>query len=255
MEDALLIRLTGKPGDAICKIQFTPRPAFRDNPRVHEIEKTLVYGHVCPTCGNVIQACFLTDEPVNLWAYEETNFISKSSDEKKFGTILKVVPNVDSKYGYSQYTSTVFRTSGGKAQHLTLKNHIVKYHGANTETQTTDRYFEPGGCTCEYVGVFSLREDLALKDLCLLWRFKESYKNLDTDYEFTTIASVAEGFESESGQRLNGLQQYGVRPLPAYGQAPPVLLFSQEKLKANYPPWYQISTLMNSAFYKERKTA
>ena len=134
-----MIEFIGKPGSAACSIQFSPRSAYKGDPRYTRFERDLVYGHYCPTCGNVVQACFLTAKPIDLWFYEETNVISTANDEKKFGNVLKIVPNQDSKFGYSQYTSTVLRTAGGTAQHLTLKNHIVKYHGINEATHTSDR--------------------------------------------------------------------------------------------------------------------
>jgi hypothetical protein len=199
-----------------------------------------------------VQACFLTAKPVDLWFYEETNVISTAADEKKFGNVLKIVPNQDSKFGYSQYTSTVLRTPGGMAQHLTLKNHIVKYHGINETAHTSDRYFEPGGHTCAYTGLFSLREDLALKDLCLLWRFADGHGNNLNDYKFGKIDEVLDHFITNDGAHLNGLSFHGVRALPAYGQAPPVLVFPRDKLTGNYAPWGQISTLMSRAFKKEQ---
>ncbi len=247
-----MIEFIGKPGSASCSIQFSPRSAYKCDPRYQRFEKDLVYGHYCPTCGNVVQACFLTAKPVDLWFYEETNVISTAADEKKFGNVLKIVPNQDSKFGYSQYTSTVLRTPGGMAQHLTLKNHIVKYHGINETAHTSDRYFEPGGHTCAYTGLFSLREDLALKDLCLLWRFADGHGNNLNDYKFGKIDEVLDHFITNDGAHLNGLSFHGVRALPAYGQAPPVLVFPRDKLTGNYAPWGQISTLMSRAFKKEQ---
>src|ERR1035438_10078802 len=111
-----MIELTGKPGDLICRIRFTPRPWFKDDERVPHLELNLVYGHRCPTCGNVIQACFLTEKPIDLWYYEETAFVAKG--EKTYGDLLKVVPNEESKPGHSQYTSTFERVASGSAQHL-----------------------------------------------------------------------------------------------------------------------------------------
>ena len=94
-----MIEFIGKPGSASCSIQFSPRSAYKCDARYQRFEKDLVYGHYCPTCGNVVQACFLTAKPVDLWFYEETNVISTAADEKKFGNVLKIVPNQDSKFG------------------------------------------------------------------------------------------------------------------------------------------------------------
>ena len=46
-----MIEFIGKPGSASCSIQFSPRSAYKCDPRYQRFEKDLVYGHYCPTCG------------------------------------------------------------------------------------------------------------------------------------------------------------------------------------------------------------
>lgn len=237
-----MIELTGAPGDKSCKLLFTPRPAFRGNPKAPNLERDLIYGHRCPTCGNVIQACFLTDEEVNLWMYEETAFISTSSDAKKFGTLLKWVPNDESKAGYSQYTSTFYPTAQEHGQHIVLKNHIVRFHGIDGAKNTTDRYFEPGGHTCSLTGCFSKREDLVLKDMALLWRSTNAYVA-------TMPTPGLEAFATSAGAG-----QQGVRIVPAYGQAPPALLFPRDKLTSTYSLEYQMRNMLEPFQPKEGTT-
>ena len=209
-----MIALTGKPGDLNSHIRFTPRPGFKKTHKV--IERELVYGHYCPRCLNVVQALFLTDEPVDLWPYEETHVMSTSKSEEKAGTILKVVPNVESTPGYTNYTSTPLRTAGDRGQHMVLKNHILKYHGIEQAKHTSDRYFEPGERTCEYAGAFALREDLLVRDVCHFMRLDVAAIEA---YHLPTVEDF-----------LKGAVAYDFRALPAYGSAPPVVVFPRDKL-------------------------
>jgi hypothetical protein len=223
-----VIELTGKPGNQDCHIKFTPRAGFK---RTHRpIERELVYGHYCPRCMNVVQALFLTDEPVNLWPYEETNVMSTSKSEEKIGTILKIVPNGESKAGYTNYTVTPLRGAGERGQHIVLKNHVLKYHGIEQETHTTDRYFEPGERTCEYAGAFALREDLLIRDVCHFMRLDVAA------IEAYTLPSV-EDF-------LKGAVEYDFRSLPAYGSAPPVVLFPREWLAQRRGQAWQLRSIL-----------
>ena len=223
-----MIALTGKPGDLNCQIRFTPRPGFKKTHKV--IERELVYGHYCPRCMNVVQALFLTDEPVDLWPYEETHVMSTSKSEEKAGTILKVVPNGESKAGYTNYTVTALRGAGERGQHLVLKNHVLKYHGIEQAKHTSDRYFEPGERTCEYAGVFALREDLLICDVCHFMRMSVA------DIEHYSLPSV-DGF-------LKLAVDYDFRSLPAYGNAPPVVVFPRDKLTNTRNCGWQMRTIL-----------
>lgn len=231
-----MLELSGKPGDLQCKIRFSARRAFRGNPKAPSIERELVYGHVCPTCNNVIQAFFLTDQPVDLWMYEETVFVSSSQD--RFGTELKTVPNNDSKFGYSQYTSTFLRTAQGNAQHLVLKNHIVRFHGIDAIKHTSDRFFEPGGNVCPNTGCFSLRPKLCMQDLILL------FKGGSFMFKLYNFPDTLEALEEKA--RL-----YDIRLLPAYGKAPPVMTFPQTKLRVTSTLTYQIYSIYEPFTKKE----
>jgi hypothetical protein len=209
-----MIALTGNPGGKDCRIQFSPRPRFKTSHKL--IERELVYGHYCPLCMNVVQALFLTDEPVDLWPYEATNVMSMGKSDAKLGTVLKVVPHAESKRGHTCYTSTVLPGSGDPGQHIVLKNHVLKYHGIENETNATDRFFEPGDRTCEYTGAFALRGDLLVRDIChfMRWEVAEMARyNLPSVEEFLTVAAA-----------------YDFRSLPAYGSAPPVVLFPRTKM-------------------------
>ena len=223
-----MIALSGKPGDTNCRIRFVPRPGFKKTHKV--IERELVYGHYCPRCMNVVQALFLTDEPVDLWPYEETHVISLSKDEAKNGSILKVVPNGESKPGYMNYTVTPLRGAGERGQHLVLKNHVLKYHGIDQQKHTTDRYFEPGERTCEYAGAFALREDLLIRDVCHFMR-------LD-------VAAIEAYHLPSVEDFLKGAVAYDFRSLPAYGSAPPVVVFPRDKLTNNRNCGWQMRIIL-----------
>jgi hypothetical protein len=235
-----VIELTGRPGDLNCSIRFTPRPGFKKTQKT--LERELVYGHYCPLCQNVVQALFLTDEPVNLWPYEETNVMSTSKSEEKIGTILKIVPNLESKAGYTNYTVTSLRGGRQSGQHIVLKNHVLKYHGIEQEKHTPDRYFEPGERPCEYAGAFALREDLLIRDVCYFMRLNvaaiEAY-NLPSVEDF-----------------LKGAVEHGFRSLPAYGSAPPVMLIPRERMtSARGDGWRMRNILQPFVKPKEQKVA
>jgi len=237
-----MIDLTGNPGDKNCKITFSPRPGFKQSHRTFQRE--LVYGHYCPRCMNVVQALFLTDEPVDLWPYEATNVMSIGKSDEKVGTILKIVPNVESKLGYSNYTSTFLRSGGEPGQHIVLKNHVLKYHGVEKEKSSADRYFEPGERPCaDYTGAFALREDLLVRDVCLFMRIDPTVlaqHNLPSVEEF-----------------LNRAVSQDFRSLPAYGVAPPVILFPRERMTGynqNYE-WWQIREILKPFKKPEVKAA
>ena len=209
-----MIELVGKPGDLNCRIKFTPRPGFKQTHTT--IERELMYGHYCPSCMNVVQALFLTDDPISLWPYEETNVMSTSKDEAKIGTILRIVPHVESKRGHSAYTTTSLRSVGSPGQHIVLKNHVLKYHGLKETTPTPDRFFEPGDRTCEYTGVFALREDLLVRDICLLMQMSAHEVKL---YNIPSLADF-----------MTTAMTYDIRLLPAYGSALPIIVVAREKI-------------------------
>jgi hypothetical protein len=218
-----MIHFTGEPGDKNCKILFTRRPAFRDDPKAPDLERELVYGHRCPTCGNVIQAMFRTETPVDLWKYEETAFISKSTDAKKFGMVNKFVPNEDSKLGYSQYDSTFQSCFKPGTQHLVMRNHILQYQGLMKSERDAGRHVLPGGFPCAYTGTFSRRPELAVQDMYLFFGHDMgTVLNQMMKNELPTL--------DELGTSSHAVG-YGIRTIVAYGDAPPVLTFPIEKIQ------------------------
>lgn len=209
-----MIQLTGKPGEPNPKVRFTPRNMFKHAP---VLEKQLIYGHVCPRCFNVVQALFATDEPIDLFKYEETAVISLSQDAKKYGTINKYVPEYDDPVGTTCYTSTFLIGGKQKAQHLYLKNHILLFEGIDKPvSENGSNFYEKGERTCEYTGFFSVRKDLMVRDILLFMQVKpEQIKS----YYLPPL----DQFLQRCGERF--------RTLPPYGDAPPVVLVKRENMQ------------------------
>jgi hypothetical protein len=209
-----VIRLTGKPGDPNHKIQFTPRQKFS---KAETLEFELVYGHACTRCFNVVQAMFITDRPVDLYKYEETAVISLAQDPKKFGTINKYVPEYEDPVGTTCYTSTPLSGGEQRAQHLVLKNHVLRFEGIDKpKAENGAQYFEKGERTCEYTGFFSVRKDLLVRDILSFMQVKPEYIK---GYHYPPL----EEFLQRCGDRF--------RTLPAYGDAPPVVLVKRENMQ------------------------
>ena len=214
-----MISLTGKPGDKNFQVEFTPRWGYKTG------RKTMVreglYGHYCSTCSNVINVAFFTKKPVDLWPIEESNIISRAKD--KFGESLQTVPGNDSKEGTTQYNSTFFDTSNGQVQVLTLKNHILGYQGI-VKGDTLKSNFQTGECPCYYAGCFSFNSDLLLKDVFSFWGFRN--QNFPEVKKPTLEEFVEAGKDS------------GFKLIPAYGEAPPVILFPRSKVQEGFNSFY-----------------
>jgi hypothetical protein len=161
-----LSKRTSKP-----KITFSPRPGFQKSHVAKEFD--LIYGHVCPVCGNVITAVFKTESEIPLFPYEETTILSKG--EKNAGDVLKIIPN--DKNSTTCYNVEFLKTESGSVQKLLMKNHIMRPI-ASQERFTIDvnsgqsgkAVWEAGEDACLMTGVFSEREDLLVKDLFMLFK-------------------------------------------------------------------------------------
>src|ERR1035437_5869312 len=144
--------------------------------------------------------------------------------------MLKIVPNGESKAGYTNYTVTPLRGAGERGQHIVLTNHVLTYLGIEQGKHTTDRYFEPGERPCEYAGVFAVREDLLIRDVCHFGRMDVAqieHYHLPSVTEFLTF-----GVHDE------------YRSLPAYGTAPPVVLFPGEWLAQRRGQAWQLRSIL-----------
>lgn len=202
-----MIELVGKPGDAQGKIRFSPRDSFKKRAK-HE-ERELIYGHKCPVCNNLVQAYFLTPQPINLFPYEETVVLSQG--EKNAGEILKILPGRYDRQQDTCYNDLHLRG----AQRIVLKNHLMRLDAMADRQPTGDGIWEVGERTCFKAGVFSLREDLAVKDLMLF--------SLMTPLETGNynIPKIEELFPHPLGDAE-------FRWVRAVGQAPPMILMNRE---------------------------
>jgi hypothetical protein len=218
-----MISIAGKEFTSGGKIGFSPRQGFK---RTHTaLEFDLVYGHTCPVCDNVIQAVFKTPKPVSLWPYEQTRVLSQG--DKNMGDLLKVIPDDKTPEGESCYRSNFYRSEDGQAlQRIVLRNHIVRtiviqdraidYNG--------DKVLEVGERCCPLIGVFSVREDLLMKDLFLL--FKGSHAEL----EGYNLPKVQEMIPDRTGDPVKKMYIW----TPAIGVAPPVILTERNNVIQGY---------------------
>jgi hypothetical protein len=221
-----MIEFVGEGKEA--QLYLTPRAGFN---KVKTLQLDLIYGHQCPLCQNVILAFFKTPEEVRLWPYEETRVLSEVGKNK--GELMKVVPNEKSKLGESCYRSDFYRTPDGQsAQKLILKNHIMRVSAIQDRGYNGENLWEVGERTCLLTGVFSTREDITIKDLCLL------FKMLPAELEAYNIPKVSELIPDPLGvPNSTGPENRMFRWTPAVGSAPPVILTSREKVLAGYPFW------------------
>jgi hypothetical protein len=187
-------------------IEFTPRSGFNTKP----LTKKLIFAHICPSCNNVIQAFFETTEAVNLWSYEETRQMSIDVDNIKPIELKAIVPGPKDVVGRTQYHSNY----DGKthSQKITMKNHILKHSIVNVNGGDEKADWETGGKMCEWAGLFSLREDLLLRDYILFSRI-----NLGKLYKYNP-KKVEEVKFNTPGMKVCGF------PVEAIGEAPPVIL-------------------------------
>lgn len=208
-----MIDLIGSPGDLVGKIRFTPRDKFKRKYPI--LEKELIYGFRCTRCGNVILAYWRTDEPVNLWPYEETNILSLSEDH--YGEVINIYPNENSKHGYSCYENVTIKAGSEVGQRIRLKKHLLL--NEPVLNMTTSDIFETGGehC-CEYTGWWSLRSDLMLKDILLA-----NMADTPEELAFATKHTVSEFVGTLFCNKFRALQ--------GIGNVPPAVLVNRQSFR------------------------
>ena len=188
------------------KINFSSRSGFGNVPG---LAKDLLFAHVCPSCNNVMQAFFKTDQEVKLWPYEETHQMSIDRDGIKAPEFRHSVPTPKDPQDKSQYN--VYYDQKNGAQKIVLKNHVLKYSTIDLKNIGENADWEPGGKMCELAGLFSLREDLLLRDYVLFSRINE--RKL-WSYDAKNVSDV----RFQAKKRVCGF------PVEAIGDAPPVIL-------------------------------
>lgn len=188
-------------------IEFTPRSGFAN---VKPLTKKLIFAHICPSCKNVIQAFFESESEVNLWAYEETRHMSIDTDGIKTPELKGLVPGPKDPIGKTQYNSYYDSKTG--SQKITMKNHILKYSAIDVKNIEEKIDWEPGGKMCELAGLFSLREDLLIRDYILFSRINEKHL---WKYKATKVDQLR--FDKPNTKVLGF-------PVAAIGDAPSIIL-------------------------------
>lgn len=238
-----MIRLRGQNevNDINNKIIFSPRPGFiRGKEKVPELEFPLIYGHKCPYCNNVIQALFKAQKTFSLWPYEETAILSQG--EKNSGETLKIFPDNKTKLGKSCYKMDFSFAEGGSIK-LTLVNHIMLYRTIVRRDFTGAGLWEEGyKCVCTHTGIFSLREDLLVKDWLLFSILDPNDKILGSEIKKYKLPSSLKDIIEEDNTNY--------RLVPAIGMAPSVILVDSNSLV--YSAEYQVRPLIESYKNKEK---
>ena len=225
-----MIKLRGVNGvaDPKNKIIFEPRAGFsRGRGAAPTLEFPLLYGHRCPFCGNIIQALFKAPRAFNLWPYEETVLLSQG--EKNSGEIRKIYPDEKTKYGKSAYNVEFSPAEGGSIK-LTLVNHVIKHKVLSTKEINGEGLWEVGKeKPCIKAAIFSLREDLLIKDFLLFSQM--------VDYEITK-------YNLPKAAELIPENDTNFRQEPAVGVAPPVILVDRQSFVYGFH--YQTRRLMTN---------
>ena len=144
----------------LSRVTFSPRPGTSRGAK--EIHRQLVYGYHCPFCRNAVLFAFLTPEKVPLRKYEESWVVNGAQH------IRKVIPGDSSDHETAYHTDWAAvpgRTMG--LQRVRMKNHILSEELIGKK----EAAHQPGTRCCPYVGVFSSRRDLLIKDTILMGGF------------------------------------------------------------------------------------
>jgi hypothetical protein len=224
-----MIKLRGKGevSDPSNKIIFEPRGGFsRGRAAAPTLEFPLIYGHRCPYCGNVIQALFKAPREFSLWPYEETILLSQG--EKNSGEIRKTFPDDKTQYGKTCYRMNFSPAEGGSIK-LTLKNHVMRHASLSLREVNGEGLWEPGEKPCTKAAIFSLREDLLVKDFLLF--------SLMVDYEVSK-------YNIPKAKDLIPENDTNFRVETAVGQAPPVILVDRTSFVYGFH--YQTRRLMTN---------
>lgn len=228
-----MITLRGVQGveDSKNKIIFSPRFGFTHGGSVPTLEYPIIYGHKCPYCSNVIQALFKAPKTFSLWPYEETVLLSKG--EKNAGDVRKIYPDNKTKKGKSCYRMEFSPAEGGNIK-LTLKNHILRTRAIAERKYDGSGIFEEGENPCLRVGIFSLREDLLLRDWLLFCQIDSGNGQELFKYKLPPIQEVIS--ENNTDFKL----------VPAIGKAPPVILFEGQQVVYGF--YYQAQPLIKQYY-------
>lgn len=142
---------------AFHRVIFSPRPGTSRGTR--EIERQLLYGYYCPFCRNPVLFAFLTPEKISLRKYEESWVVNNAQH------IRRVIPSDggDRETAYHvDWMPIPGRSMGLERVHM--KNHVLSEEVIGHK----DAAHQPGPRCCPYIGVFSMRTDLLMRDTILM---------------------------------------------------------------------------------------
>jgi len=116
-----------------------------------ELSFKLIFGHICPKCGNVLQAAFFTDRAVDTRGYEEIKTTIRDEKTKE----LRVFRTGANNRFKSKYDSTLIQRGGVvSAQFIRLTEHF-------------ERTQDDGTTICHFQAYFSFRPDMAIQYVIL----------------------------------------------------------------------------------------
>ncbi len=145
----------------IHRVVFSPR--FGSSRSVREIQRQLAYAYGCPFCRNPVLFAFLTPEKVSLRRYEESWVVNNSQK------VRRVIPGEHSDNETAYHVDWTPPLSGRSMglQRVRMKNHILPEELIGKK----EAAHQPGTRCCPYVGVFSARKDLLIRDTILMGGF------------------------------------------------------------------------------------
>ncbi len=155
-----MIHFRSSQDGTVHSVVFSPRPGTSRGAK--ELERQLVYGYFCPFCRNPVLFAFLTPEKISLRKYEESWVVNNAQH------IRRVIPsdNSDHETAYHvDWTPIPGRTMS--LQRVRMKNHVLSEDVVGNK----DAAHEGGTRCCPYVGVFSLRRDLLIRDTIVMGGF------------------------------------------------------------------------------------
>jgi hypothetical protein len=149
---------------ALNRVIFAPRLGTTRGAK--EIQRQLVYGYGCPFCRNAVLFAFLTPEKVSLRKYEESWVVSSSQKVRKIipGDSSDPASRNETAY-HIEWIPIPGRSMG--LQRVRMKNHILTEDLLGNKEAAR----QPGTRCCPYVGIFSARRDLLIKDTILMGGF------------------------------------------------------------------------------------
>jgi hypothetical protein len=223
-----MISLIGKPGDTNARLSLVPRSPLRGYPT---LDLPLYYGYKCPYCNNVIQALFKTDQPIDLFAYEETVIINRKR-EKRYQIPAEGQKDRRGMEFDTFYQSIMLEAGPWAAQRITLLHHVIPYWGIEHHVKETGAgWFEKtktGDRACAYTGIGTLNSNLLQQVLRLFAGVKDKDLLKLELPETDKLLSAVNLLRSSDGKSLEGTW------IKAVGEGGPMVLIDRSSILAGF---------------------